>query len=103
MLKAGGIDAPAVELTCFADYQVPKVLRGLGILVYAPKLQAMVDRGELLEQDSPMEVAIRAASIIACEMISKKKNVSSAELDFWLWQRRNDFDGLFHRTLTRRY
>lgn len=103
MLKSGGIEAPVVDLTCFADYQVPKVLRGLGILSYAPGLAAMVDAGKLIEQDSPMEVAIRSASIVACEMISKKKGVSSAGLDFWLWQRRNDFDALFHRTLTRRY
>lgn len=98
MLEAGGWSAPEVEATVFADYQVPKVLRGLGILEYGEELARLVDAGELLESGGAMEVAIRAATIVACERIGKSKGVSEPALDFWLWSMRNAFEQLFHRT-----
>lgn len=103
MLEARGFGPARTDLTCFADYQIPKVLRGMGVLEYSEALAARVDRGELLESDGPEERAIRAATVSACEEIASEKGISPAQLDFWLWTRRNETSSLFHRSKTRRY
>jgi hypothetical protein len=103
MLEAGGMAAPEVDSTAFADYQIPKVLRGLGVLGYGEELAAKVDAGLVLEESGPMEVAIRAATVVACEKISQSKSISAPALDFWLWSRRNEFAEPFHRVRTMRY
>lgn len=103
MLEQRGFDAPEVEVTCFADYQVPKVLRGLGVLCYGSDLAGLVDSGAILAENGPEEIAIRAATVVACERISKLHGVASEQLDFWLWSRRNEFSEPFHRVRTARY
>lgn len=103
MLEAREMPAPEVELTCFADYQVPKVLRGLGVLSYERKLAAKVDSHCVLESDGAYEKAIRAATIVACEKISVAKGLSAPELDYWLWSRRHDFKAPFHLVRTMKY
>lgn len=102
-LSSRSLGDPRLDLSCFADYQIPKVLRGLGVLRYNDELGSQVDSGRLLEPDGPCEIAIRAASVIACEEISEKKNIGAPELDFWLWSRRNDFKAPFHLVRTRKY
>lgn len=103
MLEQRGFPAPSVEVTCFADYQVPKVLRGLGVLSYGEGLASLVDSGSILEENSPEEIAIRAATVVACERISTTRAIASEQLDFWLWSRRNEFPQPFHRVRTARY
>lgn len=103
MLEVRGFGPIDTDLTCFADYQIPKVLRGLGILEYEAGLAKKVDDGSLLESCGEEERAIRAATIVACERIAQEKKVSPAQLDFWLWTKRNETPALFHRTKTRRY
>ena len=102
-MAKGMLEARQVVVTCFADYQVPKVLRGLGILKYADPVASRVDSGNLIAQDDPIEVAIRAATVVACERVAKAKGVSPHELDYLLWTKRNDFPQPFHRVRTRRY
>lgn len=89
-----------VELTVFADYQVPKVMRHLGQLEYSPELAAKIDRGELLPADSVEERVIRAATILCAEDTS---GVSTGQLDYWYWLQRNDTKLPFHCTLTVAY
>lgn len=103
MLEQRGVKAPEVDVTCFADYQVPKVLRGLGVLSYGKSLAALVDSGAILQENSPEEIAIRAATVVACERISVAHGVPPERLDFWLWLRRNEFSQPFHRVRTARY
>lgn len=103
MLLAAGHRPPRADLTCFADYQVPKVLRSMGVLVYGKRLAAKVDAGCLLAQDGPEETAIRSSTIIACERLAASLGTSAPQLDLWLWLRRNDHPQLFHRVKTRRY
>lgn len=78
------------ELTAFADYKIPQVLRRLGILEYSPSLGTLVDSRTLLPAGSPQEVEIRAATIWAVEMLKKElldlgRRMSSIELDWLLW------------------
>lgn len=103
MLEARGFPEVETDLTCFADYQIPKVLRGLGAIRVSEDLARRIGDGELIEPGSPQENALRAATVIACEAISKSEGISAAALDFWLWTKRNDFDLPFHRTKTRKY
>lgn len=95
-------------LTAFADYKVPQVLRRLGLLVYAPDLEARIDRYELLPPGSPEEVEIRAATIWACEALrhalSRRGHALRAfEVDWALWTAGQDLPAgthPYHRTRT---
>lgn len=91
------------DLTAFADYQIPNVLRALGILKYSDELANKIDQGVLIEEHSPEERAIRAASILAIEDLSKAQNVSVADVDFWIWLKRKEPKTPFHLTNTTAY
>lgn len=92
------------DITVAADYQIPKVLEGLGILKYSPELSKKIDNFELIEENSKEERALRAATILSCEEISQKHDISIPALDRLLWLARNDFkDKKFHLTKTSNY
>ncbi|KAG0215964.1 hypothetical protein BGX33_000662 [Mortierella sp. NVP41] len=60
------------EITMFADYRVPQALYHFHCLQYSSELLAILDRGEMLPNGSPLEVEIRGNSIWAVELIRKK-------------------------------
>jgi len=95
------------QLTCFADYRVPQLLRALGILKYDESLASAIDRKEeLIPGEQEME--IRAATIQAVErMVTSLKEkgvaITSQQLDWLLWERGEaTMEQLkpHHRTLT---
>lgn len=78
------------QLTIFADYKLPQVLRHYSILEYHPVLAARVDSQQLLPAESPEEIEIRAATIWACEFLRRALMqhgvaLTSAEIDLQLW------------------
>jgi hypothetical protein len=78
------------ELTAFADYKLPQVLRELGVLSYHPELAQKVDLRQKLAAGSEFEIEIRAMTIWAVEALKKEfgrqgKTVASAWVDHWLW------------------
>jgi hypothetical protein len=90
----GGRDLGAItgldQLTAFADYKLPQLLRYQGVTVYAPELAAQVDAYQEISAGSAPEVEIRAATIWAVEAIRRalaKRNVirSASEIDYRLW------------------
>ncbi|KWU23356.1 queuosine salvage family protein [Burkholderia cenocepacia] len=87
----------------FADYQVPAVMRHFGILEYAPELAGKVDSHTLLEKGGDEEHAIRAATVIACEMFAARYGVTAAETDWFFWLRRKAPERPFHLTVTTAY
>ena len=95
-------------LTAFADYKLPQVLRELGIISYHPRLAARIDALEYLQPGSEEEVEIRATTVWAVEQIktafqAQGRNLTSAEIDNWLWQlgQIEDFRGHpYHRCRT---
>lgn len=91
------------ELTAFADYQIPNVLRAMGLLMYDESLAERVDAGVLIPADSDDERAIRGASILAVEALATQQGVSVADVDYWLWLRRKVPTTPFHLTLTTAY
>lgn len=94
----------ASDLTAMPDYQVPRVLRALGLVNYSPKLSILVDTGQLISAGSVEENAIRAATILACEHLAVRLDGMAADVDNMLWQSQ-DVAGTarFHLTETTRY
>jgi hypothetical protein len=83
--------APADDiaaLTLFADNLVPHVLRLDGVLVFDDDLVARIDRGELIEHDSPEEIEIRACAVHAVELLVAAHGATTATaVDNTLWHR----------------
>jgi hypothetical protein len=89
--KAWGNFADLDQLTAFADYKVPQVLRHYGILSYSPSLAARIDAQELLAPGGEEEVEIRAATVWACELLRREieqltgHTITAVEVDNRLW------------------
>jgi len=96
------------ELTAFADYKLPQILRQMGVLVYEAGLEQIVDNRELLAAGSMQEVEIRAHTVWAVELLrqalaQRGKVYAAYQLDWWLWQRSQSLGGQarpYHRTRT---
>jgi hypothetical protein len=96
------------ELTAFADYKLPQVLRHLGIFVYSEALARKVDEKICLEAGSCEEVEIRAHTVWTVELIRQemaraKKRLRAWEIDWILWhlgQVSEYRKRPYHRTLT---
>ena len=102
------------ELTVFADYKLPQVLRRLDILRYAPDLAGRVDRCEALEANSREEIEIRVATVWAGELmrralvsrlpqVTPRSKVTAMHIDYWLWregQAKGPDIQPYHRTRT---
>lgn len=78
------------QLTAFADYKIPQVLRALGILEYSQNLADRVDRQQLLSPGCEEEVEIRAAMVWAVELIRRAmadlgRPLMAYELDWFFW------------------
>ena len=92
------------DITVAADYQIPKVLYGINVLEYSTDLIYIIDNHLLIEENSAIEKAIRSATILACDQISKIHNIDIPTLDKLLWLQRNKFSHLnFHLTKTTKY
>lgn len=81
------------ELTIFADYRVPQMLRNLGLITYSDELSKKIDEN-IYFSDVNQEVSeIRASAIITSEilknLINEKRgsdDVNSLHIDFFLWK-----------------
>jgi len=94
------------QLTIFADYKLPQILRAFNILQYKKELAEKVDSYTNLEKDSQEELEIRAATIWACELIANELNISPSVVDNALWylSRMNTIKVKpYHRVLTTNY
>jgi hypothetical protein len=91
------------SLMAYADYQVPAVMRHFGILEYSPELAAKVDGRQHLLKNGREELAIRAATIIGCEMFAWRHKVTAAETDWLFWLQRKATKQPFHLTDTTDY
>lgn len=96
------------QLTMFADYRVPQLLRPMGVMVYSASLAALIDAREELPVGSEQEVEIRAATVQAVEQLrtslaAKGRDLPAAQVDWMLWQRGEQMKETLpphHRTLT---
>lgn len=81
-----------VEIDCShlvgcADYKIPQVLRGLGILEYSDTLSNIVDNKVLIPEGSTYEVEIRASMLVAIDLIKKElgNKVEAISINDFLW------------------
>jgi len=78
-------------LTAFADYKLPQILRHHNAIRYSEKLGALIDSRILIPSGSPMEIEIRAATVVAVERMAEllgQKGISiyPITLDSLLWK-----------------
>jgi hypothetical protein len=96
------------QLTSFADYKLPQILRAWGMLAYDDALTRKIDRRRELPQDSAEEIEIRAAMLWAVELLREAlarrgRALSSVQLDWFLWETsQRDARGMkpYHRVRT---
>jgi hypothetical protein len=96
------------QLTIFADYKLPQLLRHFGVLEYHPALAERIDREDLLEPGSEEEVQIRAATVWAGELLRQSisaaagKSLTAADIDAYLWLLSQDTPNMrpYHRVRT---
>ncbi len=98
------------QLTIFADYKLPQVLRHYSVLEYQASLAQRVDTQELLPAGSVEEIEIRAGTIWACELLKRGmqqrgRSVTAADIDQRLWLLGQDAGEMkpYHRTRTLYY
>jgi len=96
------------QLTMFADYRVPQILRAKGLLKYDKHLTDLVDNKKELAHGGKEEIEIRAATIQTVEQIKKMlkehgREAMSIEVDVYLWEegeKIKDKVAPHHRTLS---
>lgn len=105
----------ADELTVFADYGLPKVMRHLNILEYTPELARKVDNQEIIKSKSNEELEIRAATVYAADKLIRKINeyrgvenksdkaVNALHIDYKLWAESRNIKTPHHLTPTINY
>jgi hypothetical protein len=89
------------QLTAFADYKVPQILRQMGIIRYSDTLAAKIAAREHLPAGSGPEIEIRAATIWGCELLRQAlfrigRDISAHELDWLLWTESQSLSGTGH-------
>lgn len=96
------------NLMACADYKIPQVLRGLGILEYTEELEKLIDNKIEIAENSVYEVEIRANMIIAIKYLKEEllNKLSVIEINDIIWNlgQNKSIDFLpYHRTRTMNY
>lgn len=71
-----------------ADYKMPQVMRGLGILEYNQELSNMVDNKIQIEENSKYEIEIRANMLVVIDLIKKKleNKIHAININDYIWR-----------------
>jgi hypothetical protein len=90
------------DITMFADYRVPQVLRFYKSIDYSDELNEFLKKNQLMKTGDQFE--IRAASILACNLITEnvknlfkndindsKVHVNDILVDYFIWNFRRDY------------
>ncbi len=75
-----------------ADYKIPQVMQGFGILEYDSELFSILESKSEIEENSPFEVKIRASMIIVINYIHEQINKSIDRIDInnFIWGKGQD-------------
>lgn len=83
------------KITTFADYRVPQLLRSMKVLEYSPTLANKVDSGDELLASSMDELYIRAATVVAVDLLVENvrlklpnklnQGINAVKMDWYLW------------------
>lgn len=97
------------QLSVFADYKLPQLLRMYGILEYENALSKIVDSYSVVPAGSPQEIEIRSGAVWAVELLRQKlPEYSSIQIGHVIWLNSQDQNlqkqiKPYHRTLTTFY
>lgn len=91
-----------------ADYKIPQVMRNLGILEFDEELSFLVDNKILIDDNSTMEIEIRANTLIVIDYIANKleNKFNRNDINDYIWclgQDKSKMIKPYHRTLTNHY
>jgi hypothetical protein len=102
-LREQGI-AVDCDITVAASYQMPRVMRSIRVLRFAPELAAKIDRHELILRESAEERAIRGATVLGAQALARHVGVSEHAMVNVLWQNRHACGAIpYHLTVTTDY
>ena len=75
-----------------ADYKIPQVMQGYGILEYDDELSALLESKTEIEENSDYEIEIRASMIIVINYLWNKINRSVDRIDIndFIWSKGQD-------------
>lgn len=82
-----GIKVNYSHLVGCADYKIPQVMRGLGILEYSSEVTDIIDNQKEIKVNSKYEIEIRANMLVVIDLIKRKigKKVSSIDINDYIW------------------
>lgn len=75
-----------------ADYKIPQVMQGFGILEYDAELSSLLETKTQIEENSEYEVEIRASMIVVINYIYEQINKSIDRIDIndFIWSKGQD-------------
>lgn len=92
------------DIIIAASYQMPRVMRSIKVLRFAPELAAKIDNHTLILRDSPEELAIRSAAVLGEQAMARHLGVSEHTMVNVLWQNRHACGTIpYHLTVTTDY
>ncbi|RZI43986.1 hypothetical protein EGT07_00700 [Herbaspirillum sp. HC18] len=92
------------DITVAASYQMPRVMRSIKVLQFAPELAAKIDSHTLILRSSPEELAIRSATVLGAQAMAQHLGVSEHAMVNVLWQNRHACGEIpYHLTITTDY
>ncbi len=108
MWYAGFLMEQGGEVECdiivAASYQMPRVMRSIKVLRFAPELAAKIDRHMLILANGEEERAIRAATILGAQAMARHLAVSEHAMVNVLWQNRHACGAVpYHLAITTDY
>ncbi|HJV52848.1 MAG TPA: queuosine salvage family protein [Noviherbaspirillum sp.] len=92
------------DITVAASYQMPRVMRSIKVLRFAPELAAKIDRHELIMRGSDEERAIRGATVLGTQAMAQHLGVSEHAMVNTLWLNRHACGAIpYHLVITTDY
>lgn len=91
-----------------ADYKIPQVMQGFGILEYDTKLSSLLETKTEIEENSEYEVEIRASMIVVINYIWEQidKSIDRIDINDFIWSKGQDKTKKYkpyHLTRTKSY
>lgn len=91
-----------------ADYKIPQVMQGFGILEYDTKLSSLLETKTEIEENSEYEVEIRASMIVVINYIWEQidKIIDKIDINDFIWSKGQDKTKKYkpyHLTRTKSY
>lgn len=91
-----------------ADYKIPQILRGLGLITYSEELACIIDSKQEIEENSIYEVEIRATQLVITDRLKELSGNKAKSIDIndYLFMQKNNKNislNPYHLTRTTNY